>query len=167
MTRLSRTPPLIGLSLLAAAALAGCTPGALSSDPGPTPSATDDGSADLPIDVDDIPTWAAQAVPQAGDPGYVGGYSGWLSRQTSPALSSFASQLPAGDYTVTVACNGDSAIEVTLLADSNAQIATQAIDCAGATTRSFAATVPPAGFSTEITLDAEPVIYAIAFQAAL
>ena len=166
MTQKLRPSPLAVAALVlgAAVGLAGCTPGTLTSDPGPTPTPTADGSEDLPIDVDDIPTWAAQAVPQPGDPGYVDGYSGWVGPQTSPSLTEFAGTLPAGDYTVTLACNGDAAIDVALFADDPAPIATQSIDCANATTRSFPATVPVAGFSTEITLAGDPVIYAIAFQ---
>jgi len=169
MTRYLRRSPLVGALLLAGAALAlsGCTPGIVTRDPGPTASPVEDGSAYLPIDVADIPTWAAQAVPQAGDPGYVAGDFGWVSQQTSPALWEFASKLPAGDYTVTVACNGESAIDVALFANNPVPLVRQSIDCTNATTRSFAATVPATGFSTEITLEAEPVIYAIAFQAEL
>ena len=162
MTQLLRTSQFAGVALLTAV-LAGCSAGTVT---GPTPSPTPDGSEGLPISVDDIPTWAAQAVPQGSDPGFAGGYSGWLSQETGGGMTSFAQSMPPGDYTVTAACNGESFIQLTLSSIDGTELTTQSIDCANATTREFPLTVPVEGLHTDLVLKSDPVIYAVAFEVA-
>ena len=163
MTQKLRTSSLAGIALVALA-LAGCTVGTVTG-PTPTPTPTSDGSEGLPISVDDIPAWAKQAVPQGGDDGYSGGYSGWLSQQTGGGMTSFDQSMLPGDYTVTAACNGESFVQLTLSTIDGTELATQSIDCANATTRTFALTVPVEGLHTDLVLKSDPVIYAVAFQA--
>jgi len=165
MTQLLRTSHIAGLALAGAAlvTLAGCTPGTVTG-PTPTPTPTPDGSEGLPISVDDIPTWAREAVPTGGDAGYVGGYSGWLSQQTGGGMTSFDQSMLPGDYTVTAACNGESFVQLTLSSIDGTELTTQSIDCANATTRTFPLTVPVEGLHTDLELKSDPVIYAVAFQ---
>ena len=174
MTQKLRTSSAVGIAVLAGAvvSLAGCTAETPEVEPitqsngaqSATPTAGPDGSEGLPISVDGIPAWAAQAVPQGGDPGFAGGYSGWLSQETGGGMTSFSQSMLPGDYTVTAACNGESFIQLTLSSIDGTELTTQAIDCANATTREFAVTVPVEGLHTDLELKSDPVIYAVAFQ---
>jgi len=160
------------------AALVGCsaqtpdTAAPSQTDAGPTatpvPTATDgpDGSELLPVAVDDIRDWAAETVPTGGDDGYVSGFSGWLSQQTSRSLSSFDRSLPAGSYTATVACTGGSLLSVRMLAADKTELAAVELDCATAPTQALEVTTPTEGVYTELSLDSAPVNYAVAFQTA-
>ena len=160
------------------AALVGCSAQAPDAEPTgdaetgttatPTAAATDgpDGSELLPVPVDDIRDWAAETVPTGGDDGYVSGFSGWLSQQTSRNLSSFDRTLPAGSYTVTVACTGGSTLSVRMLAADESELAAVDLDCSTAPTQALEVTTPSEGAYTDLALDSAPVNYAVAFQKA-
>ena len=182
LLRTSRTLRIVALAVAGTAALAGCstpligdaqtaaptsTPSpATSSTPDPYP--TPDGSEQLVMPVDDILDWAKATVPTIGDEGYVTTYSGWLSQQTSPNYSVIDASLPAGTYRLTVACIGDSALAATVTAGSQtdgALIGSQNVDCAAdAATTTLDIVAPEGGITTNLRLDSDPVVYAVAIQ---
>jgi hypothetical protein len=184
LLRTSRTVRILTLAVAGTAALAGCsapligdaqtasptaTPSpTTSSTPDPDPYPTPDGSEQLVMPVDDILDWAKATVPTVGDAGYVTTYSGWLSQQTSPNYSVIDASLPAGDYRLTVACIGASALAATVTAGTQtdgALIGSHNVDCAAdSTTTTFEIVAPSGGITTNLLLDSDPVVYAVAIQ---
>lgn len=178
--RTSRTALITTLAGVAAAALAGCsappttdaqtaTPTAVPSpsatpDPYPTP----DGSEQLVMPVDDILDWAKSAVPTTGDEGYLRGYSGWLGPLTSANYDAIDSGLPAGDYRLSVACQGESALAVTVTAGSGVEpgelLGTRSLDCASGQSTLIEFVAPEGGITTNLRLAADPTICAVAIQ---
>ena len=78
---------------------------------------TDEARADmdrLPLPPEEIPAWAASALPRPGAAGRLVNQSGWLSAGTSPQLTVSALEEPPGRYAVDVACLGDGTIAVRL-----------------------------------------------------
>ena len=186
MTQRLRTSRTVRLTLLAtasAALLAGCSapligeaqtatptptgsPATPSATPDPYP--TPDGSEQLVMPIDDILDWAKATVPTLGDEGYVTTYSGWLSQQTSPNYSVIDATLPAGQYRLTVACIGASALTATVTAGTQsdgALVGSQNVDCAAdSTTTTLDIVAPEGGITTNLRLDSDPVVYAVAIQ---
>jgi len=181
--RTSRTFRVTLLATASAALLAGCSapligeaqtttptptdsPATPSATPDPYP--TPDGSEQLVMPVDDIRDWAATAVPTTGDEGYLRGYSGWLSPQTSANYSAIDSSLPAGGYRLSVACVGESTLTVTVTAggdpEPGAQLGTQEVDCAAGQSTLIDVVAPEGGMTTNLHLSDDPVIYAVAIQ---
>jgi hypothetical protein len=169
----------VALSVASAAvvSLAGCTAtgvpeaSATSETPVATPTTTAsptaaaDGSERLPLPVDDIDDWARETLPTAGDAGYVSGFSGWLSQETSPNRSVTAQSLPAGTYTVRMACAGRSVLTVTALGVDDAELASERVDCSAGGSRDFTVTTTSEGVSTALGLESEPIVYAFSVLA--
>jgi len=80
-------------------------------------TATDQAEADLdklPLSPEEIPGWAASALPNTGTAGRLVNQSGWLSAGTSPQLTVSALKESPGRYAVGVACLGSGTITVRL-----------------------------------------------------
>ncbi|QYF73128.1 hypothetical protein [Cryobacterium sp. PAMC25264] len=108
-----------------AAGLAACTPG----QPEPTASAPDASSASPAVTATPTPTafidpaetaaWAAGAVPTSGSDGFKLAQNGRFQGDAPGSFSLTASTLPAGSYSVYLACRGDADTTVTLSANND------------------------------------------------
>ncbi len=164
----------IGLILAAGVALAGCTGGpsqsaseSASSSPSPSPSssastATPDADSDealLPLPVDEIPEWAQTAVPGSEAPGYVFGFSGWMSENSSANdVTSFTSLEP-GSYQGQFACRGEGTIVLTA-SELDEGSPSEPIACTNETIAFDVSTVRP-GVRFALALEGPPTIHAL------
>ncbi|GAB2984379.1 hypothetical protein [Frigoribacterium salinisoli] len=173
----TRTNRLLSVAavLLAAGSLSACTsdgaggpsgtPGSHETSAPPEPGAlSDEARADrdsLPIDVDEIPDWAAGALPRSDGQGPVLAQSGWLAESTSTDVSLTAVDRPAGPYAVDVACLGDGTVTVRLdpPADPASPGAPDATCSAGSI--SFEYDSAPAGPTVLLGLEGGPTAYAV------
>jgi hypothetical protein len=150
-----------------AAGLAGCASGdgdaAAATSAEPTWSTSGHPEHDLPMPLAEIPGWAALTVATTGDAGYVSGSSGWLSQRTSPHLTSTDTSLPPGDYDVTVACHGESSLDVALLSVDDTALAATTVEC-DETPVALAISSAGTGLRTDLVLAGSPVVYAISVQ---
>jgi hypothetical protein len=118
---------LAGAALVAG--LAACTPAAPEPSAGaadtvsaaPTAPATS-GSTATPdpatSDPDATAAWAAEAVPTGGADGFIMAQSGRFQDDAPGSFSLTAASLPAGDYSVYLACRGDADTTITLTVDN-------------------------------------------------
>ena len=119
-------------------AMTGCT--ATGSDAGGGASATPGGTATATPVPSDTPTptpttdpaataaWAAEAVPTSGSDGFIMAQSGSFQDDALGSFTLTMSSLPAGDYSMYLACRGDTDATVTLTVD-NAPDVTLASGC--------------------------------------
>jgi uncharacterized lipoprotein len=108
------------------AALAACT----TAQPEPTASAPDASSASptatttpaptASIDPAETTAWAAGTVPTSGADGFILAQNGQFQGDAPGSFSLTASTLPAGSYSVYLACRGDADTTVTLSANNDA-----------------------------------------------
>ena len=121
-----------------AAGLAACTAGGPGT-PAPTATATDPATptaaatptattAEPAVDPAATAAWAATAVPTSGADGFILAQNGAFQDGAPGSFSLSASTLPAGTYSVYVACRGDADTTVTLTVD-NAEESTLAGGC--------------------------------------
>ena len=162
----------IGLVLMAGIALAGCTgepsgsaTGSTSPSPSPSGSAStatpdaDSDEAQLPLPVDEIAEWAQTAVPGSDSPGYVFGFSGWMSENSSANdVTSFTSLEP-GTYQAQFACRGEGTIVLTV-SELDEGSPSEPIACTNETI-AFDVTNARTGVRFELALDGAPTINAI------
>jgi hypothetical protein len=156
------------LLVVAGVALSGCTVhngtvAAPATSTSPTPTATD-GSEQLVMPIDDILEWSQTVVPTTDDEGFAGAFSGWMSQQSSPRHSTSDQSAQAGAYRLTMVCEGESSLAVTVETLDGAVLAESAADCATSTTTSIDFVTPSEGFTTTLSLEGAPVVYAVAFQ---
>lgn len=160
----------IGLILVAGVALAGCTgepsgsatasPSASSSSmPTKTPDGAEADEALLPMPVEEIPEWAQKAVPGSDSPGYVFGFSGWMSENsTADDVTSFTSLEP-GTYQAQFACRGEGTIELTV-SELDEGSPSEPIACTNETI-AFDVTNSRTGVRFELALEGAPTINAV------
>lgn len=142
-----RTKPRIrtartALTLLGGAALVlaltACTPGETDaagsaapttpSTPTTSPAATATPAPTSGGDPAETAAWAAEAVPTGGADGFVMAQNGRMDAGSPGAFTMVASTLPAGDYSVYLACRGDADSAVTLTVDSTGSAVTGVCD---------------------------------------
>ena len=118
-----------------AAGLAACTAGGTgtpaptaTSTATPTSSPTATPTAEPAVDPAVTAAWAATAVPTSGADGFILAQNGAFQDGAPGSFSLSASTLPAGTYSVYVACRGDADTTVTLTVD-NAEESTLAGGC--------------------------------------
>lgn len=165
----------VGLILMAGVALAGCTgepsgsaeesPSPSASASSPAPSATPDAEGDeglLPVPVEEIADWAKTAVPGGDADGYVFGFSGWMSENSSANDVTTFTSLPAGSYQAQFACRGDGTITlVTSELDEGAR--SEPIVCTNETI-AFDVTTARTGVRFELALEGAPTVHAMSLQ---
>ena len=113
-----------GVALVAA--LAACT----TAQPEPTagapdastasPTATTTPAPTASIDPAETTAWAAGTVPTSGADGFILAQNGQFQGDAPGSFSLTASTLPAGSYSVYLACRGDADTTVTLSANNDA-----------------------------------------------
>lgn len=153
-------------------ALAGCSgepsaegegsPSPSASASSPTPTPTPDAEADealLPVPVEDIADWAKTAVPGPDADGYVFGFSGWMSENSSAHdVTSFTS-LPPGSYQAQFACRGDGTITLAT-SELDEEPISEPIVCANETI-AFDVTNARTGVRFELALEGAPTVNAV------
>ena len=162
----------IGLILVAGVALAGCTgepsgsaeesPSPSASASSPASTATPDASSDealLPVEVDEIAAWAKTAVPGPDADGYVFGYSGWMSENSSANDVTTFTSLPAGSYQAQFACRGDGTVTL-VTSELDEGDPSEPIVCTNETI-AFDVTTARTGVRFELALEGAPTVHAL------
>ncbi|WP_153302267.1 MULTISPECIES: hypothetical protein [Microbacterium] len=162
----------VGLILMAGVALAGCSgepsgsgegsPSPSASASSPTPTPTPDAEADealLPVPVEEIADWAKTAVAGGDADGYVFGFSGWMSENSSAHdVTSFTS-LPPGSYQAQFACRGDGTITL-VTSELDEGDPTEPVVCANETI-AFDVTNARTGIRFALALEGAPTVHAL------
>ncbi|WP_341955826.1 hypothetical protein [Microbacterium sp. LWH13-1.2] len=165
----------VGLILMAGVALAGCSgepsasgegsPSPSASASSPAPIATPDAEADealLPVAVEEIADWAKTAVPSGDADGYVFGFSGWMSENSSAHdVTSFTS-LPPGSYQAQFACRGDGTITL-VTSELDEEEPAEPVVCANETI-AFDVTNARTGIRFALVLEGAPTVHALSLQ---
>lgn len=158
---------------MAGVALAGCTgepsgsgevsPSASASASSPSPTATPDAEADealLPVPVEEIADWAKSAVAGPDADGYVFGFSGWMSENSSANNVTTFTSLAPGAYQAQLACRGDSTITLTTSELDDEDSRSEPIMCANETI-AFDVTNARTGVRFELALEGAPTVHAV------
>lgn len=158
---------LAGAALVAG--LAACTPAA----PEPSTGAADTASAapatsdptatsdPATSDPDATAAWAAEAVPTGGADGFIMAQSGRFQDDAPGSFSLTMASLPAGDYSVYLACRGDADTTITLTVD-NAPDSTMASGCSDVSQGMTFSTTDEGAVFTLLGVRAEAVEWALA-----
>lgn len=162
----------VGLILMTGAALAGCSgepsgsgegsPSPSASASSPEPTATPGAEADealLPVPVEEIPDWAKTAVPGGDSDGYVFGFSGWMSENSSANDVTTFTSLAPGSYQAQFACRGDGTITLTT-SELDEESRSEPIVCADETI-AFDVTNARTGMRFELALEGAPTVHAL------
>lgn len=162
----------IGLILVAGVALAGCSgepsasgegsPSPSASPSNSAPTATPDAEADealLPVPVEDIADWAKTAVAGSDADGYVFGFSGWMSENSSAHDVTTYTSLEPGSYQAQFACRGDGTITLTA-SELDEESISEPIVCANETI-AFDVTTARTGVRFELALEGAPTVNAV------
>lgn len=162
----------VGLILMAGVALAGCsgepsgegegTPSPSASSSSPAPTATPGAEADealLPVPVEEIPDWAKTAVPGGDADGYVFGFSGWMSENSSANDVTTHTSLAPGSYQAQFACRGDGTITL-MISELDEGDPSEPIVCANETI-AFDVTTARTGVRFELALEGAPTVHAL------
>lgn len=162
----------IGLILVAGVALAGCggepsgsgdgSPSPSTSASSPSPTATPDSETDealLPVPVEEIADWAKTAVAGPDSDGYVFGFSGWMSANSSANDVTTFTSLAPGAYQAQLACRGDGTITLTT-SELDEDSRSEPIVCANETI-AFDVTNARTGVRFELALEGAPTVHAL------
>jgi hypothetical protein len=162
----------VGLILMAGVALAGCSgepsasgegsPSPSASTSSSAPTATPDAEADealLPVPVEDIADWAKTAVPGPDADGYVFGFSGWMSENSSAHDVTTFTSLAPGSYQAQLACRGDGTITLAT-SELDEEPISEPIVCANETI-AFDVTTARTGVRFELALEGAPTVNAV------
>ena len=157
---------------MAGVALAGCSgeppesgegsPSPSASSSSATPTAAPDAEADealLPVPVEDIADWAKTAVAGPDSDGYVFGFSGWMSENSSANDVTTFTSLAPGAYQAQLACRGDGIITLTT-SELDEDSRSEPIVCANETI-AFDVTTARTGVRFELALEGAPTVHAL------
>lgn len=161
---------------MAGVALAGCSdepsgsgegsPSPSASASSPASTATPDASSDealLPVPVDEIADWAKTAVPGPDADGYIFGFSGWMSENSSANDVTTFTSLAPGSYQAQFACRGDGTITLTT-SELDEESPSEPIVCADETI-AFDVTTARTGVRFELALEGAPTVHALSLVA--
>lgn len=162
----------VGLILVAGVALAGCTgepsgsdgvsPSPSASASSPTPTATPDAEADealLPVPVEDIADWAKTAVAGPDTEGYVFGFSGWMSENSSAHDVTTFTSLAPGSYQAQLACRGGGTITL-VTSELDEEDPSEPVVCTNETI-AFDVANTRTGVRFELALEGAPTVNAV------
>lgn len=129
-----------------------------SSEPTATPDAEED-EALLPVPVEDIADWAKTAVAGPDADGYVFGFSGWMSENSSANDVTTYTSLEPGSYQAQLACRGDGTITLAT-SELDEEPISEPIVCANETI-AFDVTTARTGVRFELALEGAPTVNAV------
>lgn len=157
---------------MAGVALAGCagepsgsaegSPSPSAPPSSPASTATANAEADealLPVPVEEIADWAKNAVPGGDADGYVFGFSGWMSENSSANDVTTFTSLAPGSYQAQFACRGDGAITLTT-SELDEEPISEPIVCTNETI-AFDVTNARTGVRFELALEGAPTVHAM------